>query len=278
MNDMDFSTEIDHIFWRNRLSEPVSTGFRLSACGVAEKMPPGLVRHQWNWPHWLLLYFHSPAKVETADGMREAEHSFLLWDPYAMHRYGNEVAEWQHTWFVFSGEKTLNLLEQFQIPYGFPFRYEDERSVVGIANLIYYDLISGREGIDASEFELLELLLSRIRRDLDAGENEISSNIGRAGQYLLEHISGDVSLPVLAEVAGLSVSHFRALFRKFYGVSPSVYLLRQRMQQAIRLLELGGFSCKEVAAQTGFRNQLYFSRVFRNFYGIPPSKINLTMK
>ena len=81
----------------------------------------------------------------------------------------------------------------------------------------------------------------------------------------------EMSVRGLAESVYLSERHFRRLFEKVYGVSPSDYLLELRLRTAGRLLISESASVTEVAMACGFSDGNYFSRVFRRKYGMPPT-------
>lgn len=75
----------------------------------------------------------------------------------------------------------------------------------------------------------------------------------------------------IAEKVGLSPTHLSALFRETTGKPIHQTLIDIRMRHATELLKNTDYSIKEIAALTGWRNQLYFSSAYRRTYGISPS-------
>jgi len=75
----------------------------------------------------------------------------------------------------------------------------------------------------------------------------------------------------LAELAGLSPSHFGALFASQIGRSPIVCLAQVRMELARRLLLDPQAQVKAVAASCGYPDVNYFVRQFRRHHGAPPA-------
>ena len=75
----------------------------------------------------------------------------------------------------------------------------------------------------------------------------------------------------MAELAHLSPSRFRALFREATGLSPLDYLLVLRLNHARQLMLQTGSSIGEVARAVGYEDQLYFSRIFKKRTGLSPS-------
>ena len=81
-----------------------------------------------------------------------------------------------------------------------------------------------------------------------------------------------LTVPALAELAGLSPGYFLRAFRKAYGTSPIAYQARLRVEAARALLRLSDLSCKEIAARLGYADVYHFSKSFRKLAGAPPSK------
>jgi AraC-like DNA-binding protein len=77
-------------------------------------------------------------------------------------------------------------------------------------------------------------------------------------------------LSEMAAAAGLSPSHYTKLFRHQTGFAPIDFLLRQRLQQAARLLVTTHDPIGSIAAQVGYTNAYYFSRLFSQVMGCSP--------
>ena len=102
------------------------------------------------------------------------------------------------------------------------------------------------------------------------GERRVSDALS----YLQTHYyQSGLSLARVAKAVGLSSSHLACLFRQVTGRSLHQALIDIRMRRALALLEQQDLSIKQVAALTGWGNQLYFSTAFRRRYGRPPSAL-----
>ncbi|MBA4386469.1 MAG: hypothetical protein C0404_00725 [Verrucomicrobia bacterium] len=82
-----------------------------------------------------------------------------------------------------------------------------------------------------------------------------------------------LSLRGVAKEVELSATHLATRFKALTGQTFWKTLLEIRLRRARALLESGRHSVKEVAALTGWSNQLYFSAAFRRKFDIPPSAI-----
>ena len=87
--------------------------------------------------------------------------------------------------------------------------------------------------------------------------------------YLRAHLTTPVSTATLAEMSGLTESHFIRAFHHEFGLPPHAYHLRLRLAEASRLLEAGQ-SVSTVAYDCGFADQSHLSRKFKEAYGLAP--------
>lgn len=71
-----------------------------------------------------------------------------------------------------------------------------------------------------------------------------------------------LTIPDLAETAGMSVDNFERKFRILVRETPLKYLNRIRMRAACGLLLHTDLSVGEIAAQTGYSDQSYFAKRF----------------
>lgn len=92
-----------------------------------------------------------------------------------------------------------------------------------------------------------------------------------AGVLLLEQ-SYLENLPVskYAEASNISVSLFRSLFGKQYGMSPIQYRNRMRINRAAAILSEGSCTVSEAAYACGFENIGYFCKYYKKVTGETP--------
>jgi AraC family transcriptional regulator, arabinose operon regulatory protein len=83
-------------------------------------------------------------------------------------------------------------------------------------------------------------------------------------------------LPELAAAAGLSITHYTALFGRLTGFAPIDFLIRQRVQHGAALLATSSTPIAEIAAECGFNDPYYFSRSFARVMGCSPRRYRQT--
>lgn len=76
--------------------------------------------------------------------------------------------------------------------------------------------------------------------------------------YIHTHLDEEIRVTELADIVDMSRYHFANLFKQTMGISPYQYVLRQRVEQAKRLLKQQDLSLAEIASACGFANQSHF--------------------
>jgi AraC family transcriptional regulator len=97
------------------------------------------------------------------------------------------------------------------------------------------------------------------------------SQVRRLGEYIQAHLGDPMSISDLAEVAGLSASHFSRAFRQTFGLAPMRYVSIQRVQRAKELIMTARCSLADVGLACGLCDQAHLSRLFRRVVGASPS-------
>jgi AraC-like DNA-binding protein len=108
------------------------------------------------------------------------------------------------------------------------------------------------------------------------GQNEYMSGstrlrIEKARAYIQSHITEPkLRVALLAKQAEMSEVHFRKLFAGLYRVTPSEYILRERVNYAKELMTLNELGLEDIAIQSGFSSLAHMCKVFKSLEGISP--------
>ncbi|MDO9396972.1 MAG: AraC family transcriptional regulator [Herbiconiux sp.] len=121
-------------------------------------------------------------------------------------------------------------------------------------------------------------LLAQLAADRARGVKEAGDPILAAQDYLRENLRATVSVLELATVAGFSVSHFSARFRKVSGMGVVEYQKRLRSARARELLITTEASISDIAHTVGYDDPFYFSRHFRTINGTSPTAYRTTFR
>lgn len=136
---------------------------------------------------------------------------------------------------------------------------------------------SGRLYLDG----LAIALGARLVRDHSSFSFGISQPAGRmapaklkeALTYIESHLSNDIRLRDIAAVAGLSVSHFKAQFRRSVGMPAHRYLIRRRVEHAAALLRSSDMPIDQVALESGFAHPSHLAMHTRRIFGLSPRQV-----
>jgi len=93
----------------------------------------------------------------------------------------------------------------------------------------------------------------------------------RAKDLIDANLVKGVRVEEVAEACGLSVSYFTHAFRTSTGHPPHSWLLKRRLEFAMRLIREGRSNLADIAVATGFADQSHLTRVFKRRVGISPS-------
>jgi AraC family transcriptional regulator len=108
-------------------------------------------------------------------------------------------------------------------------------------------------------------------RELEGGLSP--RQLKRVVEHIEAHVDRRLALAELAAVAGVSASHFKALFKRSTGLPVHQYVVRRRVERARLLLQEKAATIADVAAQTGFANQSHLARWMRRVAGVTPTDV-----
>ncbi|TBR42510.1 AraC family transcriptional regulator [Marinomonas agarivorans] len=94
-------------------------------------------------------------------------------------------------------------------------------------------------------------------------------------EHVLAELHKDIakkwSLVALANIACLSLTQFKVVFRQSVTMTPHQYITQIRMEKAKAMLVHTDWPVSIIAEKVGYQDVSAFSRRFSNYYGQPPS-------
>lgn len=119
---------------------------------------------------------------------------------------------------------------------------------------------------------VIEML--RISEDMSSSvtidEKRVNNYIENSVNYFAEHYVEDIKMQDVANMCGLSESHFRRVFGESIGMKPLDYLNMVRVNKACEILSNEDISVEEVGYRVGFQNPSTFGRNFKKLIGQTP--------
>ncbi len=206
------------------------------------------------------LFFFQPGMIVK----RETEHEHPLEYCFVRFHY-MAVYEEKEQWVT--GPQ-----EEYPFPFGGMYSVHNVPQLLGLMDQLVTlwkrrgHMNAMRRNITLHEFFLA--LLTDLRAQKIAGDTTAAIELTQ--DYMISHYKDPLTLEQLAQIAGLSVSHYSRLFKKVIGYSPIDYLNHLRMDRAKELLVLSDYRLKAIAGSVGFTDEFYFSRLFKKLVGVPP--------
>lgn len=102
--------------------------------------------------------------------------------------------------------------------------------------------------------------------------------LNEAVDFMEANLDRSIDLMAIASATGLSPTHFARQFRVATGKPPHRYLMRLRIERAMRLLRETHDAVAEIAYACGFANQEHMTRLFRQYLGTTPAAWRRTVR
>ncbi|PWK16824.1 helix-turn-helix protein [Arcicella aurantiaca] len=105
-------------------------------------------------------------------------------------------------------------------------------------------------------------------------ENRLTSIV----KYIQEHLTGNITVDILADKACMSKSNFFKCFKNTFGITPLEYILSERIKLSKKMLEQSNLSLDRIAHDTGFSNAAYLIRQFKKHEQTTPGEYRNTFR
>ena len=117
------------------------------------------------------------------------------------------------------------------------------------------------------------LLIQRSRLEQrPAVSTYLQEEMENARRYFNEHYNEAISIEEFAASRSMSVSWFLRNFKQVTGMSPMHYIIINRINNAVSLLETTDYNVTEISTIVGYENPMYFSRLFKKQKGVSPTE------
>ncbi|MCM3626814.1 AraC family transcriptional regulator [Paenibacillus glycanilyticus] len=132
-----------------------------------------------------------------------------------------------------------------------------------------WSMSNGMEGFHANAL-LQSLLYELLKQQLAVGYQTPSEAVSIVTKHIDAHYNKPLRLDSLAELVHCSSRQLQRWFNQRLQLGPMEYVIKVRMNHAVRLLQHTEATMQEIAQSTGYRDLYYFSRAFKIYYGRAP--------
>jgi AraC family transcriptional regulator of arabinose operon len=242
--------------------------------GVRETMPPGLIERPDGRGDFLFMLFHEAAAAGCAPRPRVLDFPdiFMIWTPGKPQYYGHPTERFTHTWIHCDGARIRRILRHSGLPVLKPFAVSESSRFQQSLLDIHSELVSYLRPEPLIIGNLLENSLLHLARTQTGpvAATRVPENLLAVRRFIGGAPATPVTLPDLAAMAGMSVPHFSAVFRKTFGLPPMECLIQHRLHHAARLLDNPNLTISEIAAEVGYQDLFHFSKIFKKHFGVSP--------
>ncbi len=113
----------------------------------------------------------------------------------------------------------------------------------------------------------------------DKSRQEYIARINRVMDYIEMHLSEEITLEKIAQIACFSPFHFHRIFTTLTRETLSTFIQRTRIEKAAQQLRNErNISINEIANKCGFSSSAHFSRTFRKHFGLTAKEFRETEK
>ena len=119
---------------------------------------------------------------------------------------------------------------------------------------------------------IIRTLVSLGRFYQEVRHSDENTSIAEAKAYIDKHITERIALADVARNISLDRAYLSRAFKLAYGVSPSQYILKQKITLAETMLSDTGLSVEDIALRLSFYDVSHFSHTFTKIHGMSPSE------
>lgn len=125
---------------------------------------------------------------------------------------------------------------------------------------------------------LTQILMLSIRNICNENTSNSNSLVAYIEKYIYEHFDEDISLTILCDELGYSLSHTSKRFKAETGYTFSEYLQKTRIHFACRFfVNSPGTKVYDVAEKVGYSDIKYFNEIFKKYIGTSPGAFSKSM-
>lgn len=230
-------------------------------------------------PHCYLVYITiGRGELETKSGKWEVNPGdILVLSPKEWHSYKPiKSTGWEEYWIGIGGEFLSNKMLKDLFPNGTSYvkqmGYQDE--LISLfnqsLNVVKRNSKGFRKILAGIAIQLTACVISYEKVEIGNREEQLCNQVI---DFIRKNLNTEVDFKKLAGEHHLSYNRFRTVFKNNTGVSLQQYLIRERLENAKRLMINTNLSLKEISGKTGFNSLFYFSKVFKNKMGYSPGQM-----
>lgn len=266
---------VSYIDERYSLELCPNRGLSVLQCGW-QKCDAGHQNGFMRYNHYSITFVISGSGSYTINGQTFSIHQgegFVIFPESIPLYVADNNDPWEYVFAVFQGSDVPKMLQVAGISAQNPiFQYSrDEQMMFALNQLrimsksglaLGYDVV-GQFYICISK--LIQQQTAKIQKQIP-----ILHYVEIAKAYMETNYPYHISITDVASYVGVDRSYLYRLFLESEGISPSVWLMRLRLEHSVKMLQEGLLSITEIAYSIGFYDVSHFTKSFKKEYGCTP--------
>lgn len=255
----------------------------------------GLILNQCGWSKCDPNHTYGPAIrdhylihfISKGSGMfKKSDYSYQLNEGNCFLIYPHEETTysassndpWEYYWVGFSGKATNSILKNTILSPTNPIFNLNENTDKIISCI--KEMYAATHMSIGGTIKALGLLMQFLSYVLDSTQKTNEDTISpiqkkyltQAIYYIQENYTKDINVKYLASHIGIDRSYLYRIFKEYYRISPSQYVILTRIDECCRLLRETTMPVGEIAMETGFSSSSHMGEEFKKRYGISPNQ------
>ncbi|MEE1828069.1 AraC family transcriptional regulator [Streptomyces sp. BE20] len=252
-------------------------GLAVTGAGRILGQPPSRVDRVLNC-HAGVLVFHGSGTLELygTPGLCQVRPGSFFWlPPGVRHCYGPSAGGWDEYWVLFEGPAAQGYTDLGYLGAAGPVLEPADAAEAFAQCARMLELLGRPESLagHVAAASTLHALINAVGtgRRTSAEPGRFRRDLGRRALELLDGAHGPVRISEIARELAVSRDSLAAAVRQATGSTPTVYLMRRRVDRAKVLLTDTDAPVSLIAREVGYPDPAYFTRVFTRHAGVAPS-------
>lgn len=199
-----------------------------------------------------------------------ADGDFLILEPNTQYSYSAKDAAVNYLWLHFTGYRAQQKLLAAGLKTNTIMHCGHSVRIIELWERMCHEFTIHDKHFENMSNAIFTQILTAFSRKIQSTDRE--KILQKSLVYIHENYHQIIRIATLAKIEGVSESHYRALFAKFYGESPIEYITKQRIMSAVYILENTDCRLEEIATLVGYNDVYYFGKKFKQIIGISPGK------
>ena len=253
-------------------------------CGGYEKCAPDFDIDRCDYPYYFVKYtIAGKGSLEIHSKVLSLKSGVLTgFEPGTAHHYTADPSDpMEHIFITFVGQEAINLFAKSTLQKNHYIETANPDSTLAVFQKI---LNIGLQKTAYSQeicCHYLSILLLEMAAATDNPLTPVSlskQTFQKCKAYIDAHFSWIEGPGEVAEQCDIDVRYMASLFKRYWYISPSQYIMRLKLNKAANLLLTTNEKVKDIAEQIGFENPYHFSKNFKQFHGRSPNHYRCTYR